>query len=278
MPVCLCVRVRCLPPFLHARCARGVHRRLYMHAISMLFIHASGVYRNFPRAHASPLRTRVIRSLCKIVKSLSLKVMMKLLQNQRSGRALKSVPRRRAGTIFFALLICGVHRHCACECVRACVCVCVCVHVCVCVCVCVCVRVFACLNVCVCLCVEVCVCVCVRIFACALCWATQNMFSSSTPMGQPPAQPPAAAASAAVPTTPQTPDERAEELEIWVPAGCPAGCQRCQAVKLAARLSFLMLHCGVHRHTRFFLMRHCGFHRHIQTMQFGPAQLSKISA
>ena len=69
--------------------------------------------------------------------------MMKLLQNQRSGGTLKCVPRRRASTIFFALLICGVHRHCACECVRACVCV----------------------------------CVCVRVFAC-ICWATQNMFPS----------------------------------------------------------------------------------------------------
>ena len=125
------------------------------------------------------------------------------------------------------------------------------------------------------------------------------MFSSSTPMGQPPAQPPAAAASAAVPTTPLfptevprtprfpnavptvaigvpwvpwTPEESVEELAIRA-----EHLNKMLADKLAARLSFLMLHCGVHRHIRFFLMRHCGFHRHIQTMQFGPAQLSKIS-
>ena len=126
MPVCLCVRVRRLPTFLHARCARGVHRRLYMHAISMLFIHASGVYRHFPRAHASPLRTRVIRSLRRMMTSCSLKAMMNRRRRGAdevplpktlflSRRCPPLVPSRavpwrwgmkRPGTIFFALLIC----------------------------------------------------------------------------------------------------------------------------------------------------------------------------
>ena len=137
---------------------------------------------------------------------------------------------RRPSTIFFALFICGGHRLWISRGDRVLECV----------------RVFVCGG----------VCVCVHVFACALCWATQNMFSRLTPVGQPPAPPPPEAPTTSIANSPA---QRVGD-------------------DMTARFSFFMLHCGVHRHIRFFLMRHCGFHRHIQTMQFGPAQLSKISA